>query len=285
MIPPWKSKIMPIISVYLKGILMGIADIIPGISGGTIAFITGIYYKLIQSIRSITLKKNLLLLIHGDYKKFLEAINFSFLITLLSGIITTILLFSKLILFLLEHYPIFIWSLFLGVIGGSIIIILQKINRWSWIKVVILLLTIMLTYYLVALQNYSIDITSKWYFLLGGTISIIAMILPGISGSFILILIGLYKPLLESIENVQSMASHSWEVILSSLQSILLFLTGCIIGLLSFIRLLNYLLKYHYSLIMTILLGFMIGASAKLWPWKEKTESKKYQPIYLCRSI
>ena len=240
--------------LFLKGIAMGAADAIPGVSGGTIAFITGIYKELISSIRSFNLQA-LKLLMQFELKELWKHINGTFLITLLSGILTSIILLLHIILFCLKSYPVLLWSFFFGLILGSALVIFKKINNWNLLIIISCLTGITLGYYI------SIAVpmeTSKalWSVFLSGTVAICAMILPGISGSFILVLLGKYKFILLSVKN------FNFPVIIS-------FISGAFTGLLSFSHILNWMLKHYYNITISFLTGIMLGSLNKIWPWKQ----------------
>jgi len=262
------------ILIYLKGISMGAADIVPGVSGGSIALITGIYQELLDSIQSLD-KKAILLLKDFEVYAFWKHINGNFLFSLLSGILTSIFTLSKVISFLLETYPIFVWSFFCGLICVSALVILRDIPRWNLKIIVFFLVGIIVAYLITSLPPISTP-SSPWFTFIAGAIAICAMILPGVSGSFLLLIMGQYERILNALSEKQ-------------IGTILLFASGCIVGLLSFSRLISWLLKKYYALTIAILSGFMLGSLNKIWPWKNvlsyHVNSKGIQKPFLTENI
>ena len=247
--PSWRASLL----LFVKGLAMGAADVVPGVSGGTIAFITGIYEQLIFSLKSLDVAA-LRLLWQFRWKAFWEKINGTFLLTLLSGIAIAILSLSKVILYLLQHQAVLLWSFFFGLVLASAWVVSKKIERWSWSVLLALALGAGLAYFItVATPAESPE--ASWFVFLSGAIAICAMILPGISGSFILVLLGKYKYILEAV------AAFDIKVVI-------VFLVGCVVGLLSFVRLLSYMLKQHYQITVALLTGFMLGSLNKVYPWK-----------------
>ena len=237
----------------LKGMGMGAADVIPGVSGGTIAFITGIYTELLASLKSISVAvtKDLLSL---KFREFWITINGNFLVAVLSGVILSILALSRVVLFLLENYPIQLWSFFFGLIIASAIIVLQKIIKWT-IPVVFAGLAGIIVAYVITEASPVETPTAYWFIFLSGFIAICAMILPGISGSFILLLLGKYEYILTSLKELK-------------IAVIAVFVIGCVSGLLAFSHVLTWLLKKYHDIAVALLAGFMIGSLNKVWPWK-----------------
>ncbi|MGY3572496.1 DUF368 domain-containing protein [Vibrio paucivorans] len=241
-------------STFLKGMAMGAADVVPGVSGGTIAFITGIYDTLLESIRRIN-PSVLGIWKREGFKAAFNHINGFFLIALFGGVLTSIATLAKLISWLLTEHPIPIWSFFFGLILVSVFHMLKQIEQRSLSRLVFLLLGIAFAYSITVLKPLELEFTSI-NVLIAGAIAICAMILPGISGSFILLLIGMYTPVLGAVKSFQ-------------MDILLLFLLGCIGGLLSFSHLLSWLLKRYRDVTLIFLTGLMIGTLPKIWPWKE----------------
>jgi putative membrane protein len=239
---------------FLKGLAMGAADIVPGISGGTIAFITGIYDTLLESIRRVNPSLFSIIKQHGMKHAF-HHINGTFLILLFSGILTSIFTFAQLITWMLDNHPIPLWSFFFGLIIVSVIHMLKQVKQWQLTRVISLTLGVLFAYGITVLHPINMEPTYL-NMLLAGAIAICAMILPGISGSFILLFLGMYGPLL--------VAAKSFDVI-----TLITFALGCLIGLLSFSHLLSWLLRKYRDLALTFLTGLMIGTLNKIWPWKE----------------
>ncbi|WP_136483705.1 DUF368 domain-containing protein [Vibrio sp. H11] len=245
---------MNYITTFLKGIAMGAADVVPGVSGGTIAFITGVYDTLLESIRRIN--PHLLGLWRREgFAAAFRHINGGFLIALFGGIITSIVSLAKLISWLLETHPIPTWSFFFGLILVSVYHILRQVQQKSVSRWCCLALGVAFAYSITVIKPLSMDFTSL-NILLAGSIAICAMILPGISGSFILLLIGMYTPIIDAVKSLQG--------------SVLgLFVLGCVAGLLCFSHLLSWLLNHYRDVTLSFLTGLMLGTLPKIWPWKE----------------
>lgn len=248
------SKKYPLL--FLKGMAMGAADVVPGVSGGTIAFITGIYEELLGSIAKIDLDA-LKLLTKFKIKAFWERINGTFLIVLVSGILFSIFSLARLVTYLLEHHPIPIWSFFFGLIVISSFLVIKEIREWNWKVVLSLLLGIIIAFY-ITIATPTQTSNELWFIFVSGAIAICAMILPGISGSFILLLLGKYVYIFTAIKELNIVV-------------ILVFGLGCIAGILTFSRTVSWLLKRYYNVVIGLLAGFMIGSLNKIWPWKIPT--------------
>lgn len=233
---------------------MGAADVVPGVSGGTVAFITGIYEELIQSIKSIDLSA-IRLLLRFQIAEFWKLINGNFLITLVAGIFVNLLSLSKLMLFLLEHHPISIWSFFFGLILISTPLILRDVKKWNVGTVISFIVGVVLAYWITIVSP--AETPSNLFFIFCcGAIAICAMILPGISGAFILLLLGKYEFMITALTEF-------------NIPVILVFVTGCVLGLLGFSHFLNWILKNYRYATLALLAGFMLGSLNKVWPWKE----------------
>ncbi len=237
---------------------MGAADIVPGVSGGTIAFITGIYEELILSLKSINAVAVRKLFKEGILSAW-QHINGNFLVVLFSGILVSLLSLAKVLSYLLENQPILVWSFFFGLIVASALLIGKSITQWNIGKILGLISGIAIAYYITVASPAQTS-EAYWFVFLSGAIAICAMILPGISGSFILLLMGKYKFILESLSSVK-------------LDVIIVFILGCISGLLTFSRLLSWMFKYYKELTIAVLTGFMIGSLNKVWPWKTTLET------------
>ena len=244
--------------ITLKGIGMGAADVVPGVSGGTIAFITGIYQELIDSIKSVNLH-TLKLLFTGKLRQFWAEINGNFLVALLLGIGISVLSLAKGLEYLLNHHPILIWSFFFGLIIASAIYVAKDISHWKAGTFLSLATGAVVAYFITVLAPAEAH-TSLGFVFLSGSIAICAMILPGISGSFILVLLGMYKFILGAISTF-------------NLPVIGVFLVGAVLGIIVFSNILSWLLKRFYDLTIALLAGFMIGSLNKVWPWKEVVET------------
>jgi len=242
------------ILISLKGIAMGAADAVPGVSGGTIAFISGIYEELITTIGNVNFSLLTTLRKQG-FMAFWKQLNGAFLVALLSGIIISFVSFMRLAKYLLEHHPILIWSFFFGLIIASIIYVGKQIKKWNPLAIIALLAGAAIAYFITTLPSLGSNENSYFLFF-AGAIAICAMILPGISGSFILVILGAYKTLSDAI--------HDLDV-----KKLLLFVAGAVVGLLSFSKLLKWLFKHHENTTLALLTGFIIGSLNKIWPWKE----------------
>lgn len=232
---------------------MGAADVVPGVSGGTIAFISGIYEELIFSLKSIDASA-LSLFFRGRFQEFWKHINGSFLLAVFVGIIISALSLAGLISYLLTAYPVLIWSFFFGLIVGSAIMVGKKVRKWTLGTWTALLAGAALAWSITSMApTHTPD--AAWFLFLSGMIAISAMILPGISGSFILLLLGKYKYILDAVASFD-------------IKTILVFILGCIAGLLSFSRILAWMFRRFHDLTVALLTGFMIGSLNKVWPWK-----------------
>ena len=240
--------------LYLKGIAMGSADVIPGVSGGTIAFITGIYTELLDSIKAVNLQALVTLFKQGP-KAAWQAINGTFLVTLLAGILTAILTLAKVIHYLLDQHAVLLWSFFFGLILAASLHMAKQIKQWQPATVAALLIGALIAGFISIASPSSIE-ASYLNIFIAGSIAICAMILPGISGSFILLLMGLYAPVLAAVKGLQ-------------LDIMAIFALGAVLGLMLFSRLLSWLLHHYQDLMFSLLTGFMLGALLKVWPWKE----------------
>lgn len=254
---------------------MGAADVVPGVSGGTIAFISGIYEELLHSISSFNLSLFTVLRKEG-YKKVWKMVNGSFLCALFMGILLSILSLAKLIETLLENHPILIWSFFFGLVLASVIFIGKQIKIWNIRSFLYLIFGLLFAYYITTLNPMMSQNSSPWFLFLAGMIAICAMILPGISGSFILVLLGAYKPVLNALNT-------------KDIFSIAVFMTGAVLGLLTFSRLLKWLFSRYKNYTLAILIGFIIGSLNKIWPWKEtiswRTNSKGVEVPFNTTSV
>ena len=247
----------------LKGLCMGSADVIPGVSGGTIALITGIYENLIQALKSldVTMLKKVLNL---DLKGALAHVHVRFLLFLFAGIGIAIISLARLMNFLLHHYPVFTWSLFFGLIAASILVVSRQVARWSPLTGSGLFAGTVVAALIVNLIPLETT-DAHWFIFLCGLIAICAMILPGISGAFILLILGKYEFITATLKN---------PFLPQNIIVIFVFCLGCLIGLLSIARLLNYLLQNYRHLTLAFLTGLMVGSMSKIWPWKEILHTK-----------
>ncbi len=259
--------------ILLKGIAMGAADVVPGVSGGTIAFISGIYQELIDSINGINLSLLKTLKKEGIKAAWKQA-NASFLLSLLVGIAISVLTFSKIITHLLATKPIMVWSFFFGLIIASILLIWKQITNWKVVSIVALIAGIIITYFITIARPVSSP-ESYPYLFLSGFIAIIAMILPGISGAFILLLMGSYETVIGTINKFrEGLVQMNMELLSTALMKLGVFALGAIIGLKAFSKILHWMFDHHKNTTLALLVGFMIGSLNKVWPWKEVLETR-----------
>ena len=233
---------------------MGCADVIPGISGGTIALMLGIYEELIESIKTIDLAF-LKSLINGRFKEAFDGVAWKFLFSLLTGIALAFLTLAKVISWLLTNKPVLINAFFFGLIIATVPVIARLIKKWTWINILIIALSAFLSFHIVTAVPINTP-ESPLFLFLCGFISICAMILPGISGSFILVLLGKYQYILDAIHNLDILP-------------IIIVILGMATGILSFVRVLSWLFHRFHDLTVAILTGLVIGSLNKIWPWKE----------------
>ena len=241
--------------IGLKGMAMGAADVVPGVSGGTIAFISGIYEELLGSISNINLQL-LKTLKNEGLKEAWKQLNGNFLLALFTGIFISIISLAKAIKYLLENEPILLWSFFFGLVLASIIYIAKQIKKWDILSFVLLLLSAFLAFYVTTLNPLVDENSSLLFLFLAGAIAICAMILPGISGAFILVLLGAYKPILTAVDE-------------RDFKTIAMVGLGAIVGLLSFSKVLKWLFANYKNYTLVVLTGFIIGSLNKIWPWKQ----------------
>ncbi len=262
-----KSKIL----LFLKGMAMGAADVVPGVSGGTIAFISGIYEELLASIQSVGIDAVKILFKEGP-KAFWKHINGGFLATLLSGILVSVASLAKLIGYLLKNEAVLIWSFFFGLIIASAYLVHKQVTRWDAKTILSFVIGVGVSYY-VTIASPTHASSSLLYVFLSGAVAICAMILPGISGSFILLLMGSYSIVLGSITDlVEALKVMNISVITEKGILLSVFASGCVVGILSFSHLLNWMFKNAHNLTVALLTGFMLGSLNKVWPWKEVIE-------------
>lgn len=245
------------LGLFVKGTAMGAADAIPGVSGGTVAFISGIYEELLDSIRKIT-PQALTLLWRQSPLAFWQHINGTFLVVLLSGVLISLASVARLAIYLLDQYPILLWAFFFGLIVSSSVWILRQIRQWDIRMIALVWIGASLSYAVTLLTPVEAQISTLVVFG-AGCIAICAMILPGISGSFILLLLGLYSPIMGAIKAFD-------------LPVLGVFLAGCAVGLLSFSHLLAWMFRHYHDLTLALLTGVMLGSLNKVWPWKYTTQ-------------
>lgn len=238
---------------------MGAADVVPGVSGGTIAFISGIYEELITSLNNVNLS-TLRTWKEKGFKAAWEQLNGNFLLALFSGIAISVVSLAKLISWLLENQPILVWSFFFGLVLASVFFVARDISRWTGAIILVFVLGALSAFFITSLPPADIS-ESLPYFFLSGALAVCAMILPGISGAFILVLLGSYKTILDAV--------HERNFLVLGI-----VMLGAIFGLLSFARLLKWMFRHYKNLTLALLTGFILGSLNKIWPWKKVLETK-----------
>ncbi len=251
----WVGQVL----LLFRGMAMGAVDVVPGVSGGTIALITGIYEELILSIRSI----------HGGLIKTLfreglaaawKQVNGNFLVTVVGGILISIFSLARLLSWLFDHHAMLVWAFFFGLIAGSALFVGKKVERWHTSPLISLLAGTVLAWY-ITLATPSTGPEYLWYVFLSGSIAFCALILPGISGAFLLILLGKYEYMLQAVNELNLVVLFTFGI-------------GGVAGVIAFSHVIGWLLKKHPNTTLALLTGFMIGSLNKLWPWKEVLETR-----------
>lgn len=250
----------------IKGFFMGAANVIPGVSGGTVALITGIYSQIIDAINSVTVPQTWKSLLHGDFKGFWKAVNGNFLLALGIGIILSVFSLAKLMTFVLANYAVETWAFFFGLILASAVIMFRGIKGWTWKEVVFALIGAGLGVGISILTPTNTT-DAMWFIFLCGALAICTMILPGVSGSFVLLVLGKYDYIMNALD-------------LSNLNIpvIIVFGSGCVIGILAFAKFLHWVLGRWEKQTMVLLLGFIVGSLLKVWPWQVEVSPEIFRP-------
>lgn len=259
--------------ITFKGIAMGAADVVPGVSGGTIAFISGIYEELIESIDNINLGVFKVYKQQG-IKAAWKSINGNFLFALFFGIAISILSLAKMIKWLLHNEPVLLWSFFFGLVLASILYIAKQIKGWSPKIIIAIVATSILSYFITLAEPFASP-DSPFYLLFCGFIAIIAMILPGVSGAFILLILGAYQTAINTINNLRDgLFNADMTLFREALVNFVLLAIGAVIGLKVFSKALNWMFKHQKNITLAILTGFMVGSLNKIWPWKKVLKTR-----------
>lgn len=254
-------NLLDYIFISLKGIAMGAADVVPGVSGGTIAFISGIYEELITSINSINLSL-LKTWKTAGFKTVWSQVNGNFLLALFTGIFISLFSLATLVSWLLENEPILLWSFFFGLVAASVFFVGKEIQQWHLGTITALIVGALVAFFITTLPpNENVD--GLPFLFLSGALAVCAMILPGISGAFILVLLGSYKTILDAV--------HERDI-----KIVLTVGIGAIFGLLSFAKLLKWMFSNYKNITLALLTGFIVGSLNKIWPWKRILETKVY---------
>jgi len=246
------------VGIMLRGVAMGASDIVPGVSGGTMAFILGIYEELIDSIRVIGQRDFWRALLKLQIKEILRIVNWPFLVSVALGILIAIITLSRGLEWLLINQPVLLWSFFFGLVLASVFTVSKRIPRWNARLLLALLLGAVGAYLLVGAVPTQTPET-WWFLVLSGAVAICAMILPGISGAFILVLLGKYQYVLSAVNQRDFL-------------TLALVAGGAVIGLVSFAQVLGWLFKRYHDVTVAVLTGLMLGSLRKVWPWKLDVE-------------
>jgi putative membrane protein len=274
-----KRNLKQYMQLVFNGFAMGAANVIPGVSGGTMAFILGIYEELIDSIRQFASTNTLKLVLKFKIKELYKTLPWPFLLAVGIGVLVAIASLAKVLSYALDKHPAVTFAFFFGLIIASILTVLKRVKKWSASRVVAMLAGALVAYLIVTLVP--VETPHVWWNLfLCGVIIICAMILPGISGSFLLLILGQYKYVLAAVNLLitvpiallRGKAMPDPDIIFSALLTLFWVISGCVIGLGSFVHFLNWLFKKFHDLTVATLIGFMVGSLWKLWPWQEKTE-------------
>jgi putative membrane protein len=253
-LPPAQRRLPDYLLLTLKGFCMGVADAIPGISGGTIALLLGIYRELVQSIRDTADFSHLQRLLRGRFAELLRVVPWRFLSAVAAGILLGVLSLAHLMEAALEQHPLTIWSFFFGLVAASAIVVSRRVSRWNPIRLAGLALGTAGMYLLAGLVPAETP-EALWMYFLSGAVAICAMILPGISGAFILVLLGKYQAMLSAVTQ-------------RDLLTLAVFILGCVAGLVTIVRLLSWLFRKYPDGTLVVLIGLMLGSLRRLWPWK-----------------
>ena len=252
--------------VALKGFFMGAANVVPGVSGGTIALITGIYKEIIEALGSLTQKETWKSLFKGDFRGFWNQVHGTFLIWLAIGVVLSVFSLAKLMTYVLEHFPVHTWAFFFGLIVASAILMFKGIKGWGIKEILFTLGGVALGLIVCTLSPTKTP--DNWFFIfLCGAIAVCTMILPGISGSFILVIMGKYDYIMQAV------ADLNWPVLI-------VFGLGCVVGILAFAKFLHWLLARFEKQTMLVLLGFILGSLVKVWPWANESAKALPDPHY-----
>jgi len=241
----------------LKGFGMGAANVIPGVSGGTIALLTGIFTEIIDALNALMDPSSWKMLLKGQFREFWRYIHGTFLVSLLVGVLISIFSLAKLMVYVMHFYPVQTWAFFFGLIIASSVYMIYDIKGWKFVDFLFFAVGIALGVVICTLSPTTTP-DDLWFIFICGAIAVCTMILPGISGSFILVILGKYDYIMQSVNQL-------------NLPVLLVFGVGCVIGILGFSKFLHWLLKHYERATMLTLVGFVIGALVKVWPWNDMT--------------
>jgi putative membrane protein len=258
--PKKQRSILEYLGLTARGVCMGAADIVPGVSGGTMAFILGIYEELIDAIRTLGRPHFLEAVFKFRIKDVLKILNWEFLLAVATGIFIAIITLSHALESLLVNQPVFLWSFFFGLVLASVLVVSKRVKRWSAQLVVALLLGAAGAYMLVGLVP--VQTPNDWWFLIiSGAVASCALILPGVSGAFLLVLLGKYQYVLGSVNDLRAGD-------FAAAVPLILVAIGAVVGLVTFTQILGWLFKKYHDITVAVLIGLMVGSLRKIWPWK-----------------
>lgn len=254
------------LKVALKGFFMGAANVVPGVSGGTVALITGIYKEIVEALNSVMQRRTWDSLLHGRFREFWKCIHGTFLLWLAVGVVLSIFSLAKLATYTLEVWPVQTWAFFFGLILASAVLMMKDIKGWKAKDLLFALLGIVLGVVICTLSPTETP-DSWWFLFICGAVAICTMILPGVSGSFILLILGKYDFIMKAVADLD-------------IPVLLVFGLGCVVGILAFSKFLHWLLERAERATMLVLLGFVIGSLVKVWPWANETAKALPDPHY-----
>ncbi len=263
------SKFTSYLRLLGIGFLMGTVDLVPGVSGGTVAFVSGIYPKLLETIKHLT-GSFWQLIWRCQWRLAYQSISWGFLLPLGVGILAAILSMASVIKFCLQNYPEQIWGWFFGLVLGSGWLMVKKIRVWNWLNVLVIILTTAATFWLVNTPILNTPNTT-WSVFLSGMLAVCAMILPGISGSYVLLLLGQYESIITA-------------VVERDILTLSVFVLGILLGISLFVRLLSWWLERYFTLTVSVLAGIVFGSLGKIWPWKEVLPAAEDSKLLLLSS-
>lgn len=254
-----KRSLFDYLPLVAKGFLMGSADVVPGVSGGTMAFITGIYEELLSSIRTVGQPNFIKAVIGLRWKEIFSILNWQFLVAVFTGIVVAVVTLAPILEWLLEEHPVLLWSFFFGLVAASVLVVSRRIAKWTPLLWAALAIGAVVAFWIVGLVPTQTPET-WWFLMLSGAIAICAMILPGVSGSFILVLLSKYQFFVSAVTE-RDIISLAFAGI------------GALVGLVSFAQVLSWLFKRYHDITVALLTGLMVGSLRKIWPWKEVLET------------
>jgi putative membrane protein len=241
-----------------RGFAMGASDIVPGVSGGTMALILGIYEELITSVKGVLNREAIKLALQFKIKQALDLIPWKFLASVAAGLFLAVFTMSFFLEWVLHNYPALLWAFFFGLVAASIWTVARQVTQWGLVPVVGLVVGAVGAYLLVGMVPVETPDT-WWFFFLSGALAICAMVLPGVSGSFILVLLGKYERILSAVTN--------WDIL-----TLVMVIAGAVVGIVTIAQVLSWLFKRYHDGTISVLMGMLLGSLRKVWPWKEATE-------------